>query len=53
MFGEDKLLDILINNRQKNVPLIREAVLKELENFLKEEAVQDDLTLVILKNSRG
>ena len=53
MFGEDTLLDILINNRQKNVPLIREAVLKELENFLEEEAVQDDLTLVILKNSRG
>jgi serine phosphatase RsbU (regulator of sigma subunit) len=50
MFGEDLLLNTLVNNRQKNVSLIREAILDDLKTFLKGKPAQDDITLIILKN---
>ena len=50
MFGEDLLLNTLVNNRQKNVSLIREAILDNLKTFLKGKPAQDDITLIILKN---
>ncbi len=51
MFGEDLLLNTLINTSDNTVLQIRRSILGELKSFLKERAAQDDITLIILKNS--
>jgi len=53
MFGEDLLLTTLVDEKQKNVSAIRETILAKLKAFLNKKAPQDDITMIILKNSRS
>ena len=53
MFGEDLLLTTLVDEKQKNVSAIRKTILAKLKAFLNKKAPQDDITMIILKNSRS
>lgn len=48
-FGERKFEDILINNSEKNVNEITNAVIREVTLFSKDHSQYDDITLVIIK----
>ena len=50
-YGEERLLQILIGNREKVAGKIIDAVLEDLNNFNKSENLQDDRTLLIFKIS--
>ncbi len=51
MFGEEKLLDILIKNRHEHPFKIKEIVLEALTRFLNSGFAQDDITMIIIKNT--
>jgi len=48
-FGYDRLDTIVLNNREKSLDLISNAVMKELSLFSKNHSQHDDITLVIFK----
>lgn len=48
-FGEERFSDILIENREKNVSVIANEVIKEVSLFSSSHHQYDDITLVILK----
>ncbi len=48
-FGEERLLNILKKNRQKNVLEIREAIIKSVQKFSSRKMQEDDMTLLICK----
>jgi sigma-B regulation protein RsbU (phosphoserine phosphatase) len=53
MFGEEHLLEILRKNQKNDVAAIKNDILNELTTFLDGRMVQDDITMVILKNKKG
>ena len=48
-FGYDRLDTIVLNNREKSLDLISNAVMKELSLFSKNHSQHDDITLVLFK----
>ncbi len=48
-FGYDRLDNIVLNNREKSLDLISNAVMKELSLFSKNHSQHDDITLVLFK----
>ncbi|MEK6553564.1 MAG: SpoIIE family protein phosphatase, partial [Bacteroidota bacterium] len=48
-FGYDRLDTIVLNNREKSLDLISNAVMKELSVFSKNHSQHDDITLVLFK----
>jgi sigma-B regulation protein RsbU (phosphoserine phosphatase) len=51
MFGEDYLLEILQRNHNSSAGAVKNEILTDLEEFLNGRMLQDDTTMVILKNS--
>jgi serine phosphatase RsbU (regulator of sigma subunit)/HAMP domain-containing protein len=51
MFGEDYLLEILQRNHNRSAGAVKNEILTDLEEFLNGRMLQDDTTMVILKNS--
>ena len=48
-FGEERLLQVLQQNKQKSVLEIREAIIKAVQNFSIKRVKEDDMTLLICK----
>ncbi len=48
-YGEGRLLEILVRNREKDADEIIDAVLEDLEGFDQLQNLQDDRTLLVLK----
>ena len=48
-FGYNRLDNIVLNNREKSLDLISNAVMKELSLFSKNHSQHDDITLVLFK----
>lgn len=51
MFGEQRLIDLLVENRHLDPRRLRDKVVHEVKTFCGSELLQDDLTLLILKVS--
>ena len=51
-FGEDRLLELLINNQDKTAKDIIELVKEELHDFSGNQPAFDDLTMVVMKRNR-
>ncbi len=49
MFGEDRLLELLLENRTLSTEELKELVVKQVENFAHGISLYDDFTIVILK----
>ncbi len=47
-FGEDRLMNCILNNREKSAEEIRSAIIEEVDRFSENEQF-DDLTLIIMK----
>ncbi len=48
-FGEERLLQVLRKNRNKNVLEIREAIIKAVQKFSLKRLQEDDMTLLVCK----
>ncbi|MCH8276538.1 MAG: SpoIIE family protein phosphatase [Bacteroidetes bacterium] len=48
-YGYDRLTKTLSDNRHEDAPEIHDAVLKDLQSFLKDKEYDDDMTLIIIK----
>lgn len=48
-FGEDRLLDVISKNGAGSAVDIRNAIVKEIENFTKGAPQSDDITLMVIK----
>jgi serine phosphatase RsbU (regulator of sigma subunit) len=49
MFGEDRLLELLLENRKLSPEKLKELIIKEVESFAQSVSLYDDFTMVILK----
>lgn len=49
-FGEDRLVNIIIENHSAKVYEIKEAIIRAIKDFSKSDAFDDDLTLLICKH---
>lgn len=49
LFGEDRLLELLLENHKLPPESLKELVIKEVENFASGVSLYDDFTIVILK----
>lgn len=49
MFGEDRLLELLLENRKLSPEKLKELIIKQVENFASGISLYDDFTMVILK----
>jgi len=49
MFGEDRLLELLLENRKLSCEKLKERIIKEVEDFAQGVSLYDDFTIVILK----
>ncbi|MDP3024390.1 MAG: SpoIIE family protein phosphatase [candidate division Zixibacteria bacterium] len=49
MFGEDRLLELLLENRKLSCEELKELIVGEVENFAHGISLYDDFTIVILK----
>ncbi len=52
-YGENRLSDLLAQNRHLPVQEIVDAILDDLNNFNNDETLQDDRTILVLKISQG
>ncbi|HDP98120.1 MAG TPA: GAF domain-containing protein [bacterium] len=48
-FEEERLCDLVVENRGKNATAIKNAILEKIENFVGDQSQYDDLTMVVLK----
>jgi serine phosphatase RsbU (regulator of sigma subunit)/HAMP domain-containing protein len=48
-YGEDRLIKVILNNRNASSERLRQACLDDLYSFLGDEQPQDDMTMIILK----
>jgi len=49
LFGEDRLLELLLENRKLPCEKLKELIIKAVENFSRGISLYDDFTIVILK----
>ncbi len=49
MFGEDRLLELLLENRKLSPEKLKELIIKQVESFASGISLYDDFTMVILK----
>ena len=49
MFGEDRLLELLLENRKLSCEELKELIIKKVEDFAQGISLYDDFTLVILR----
>ncbi len=49
LFGEDRLLELLLENRKLPPERLKALIIKEMENFASGVSLHDDFTIVILK----
>ena len=52
-YGEERLQSIVLKNHQKNVEQIFQALLKDIRQFVKEMPQKDDMTIVMIKRTKG
>jgi DNA-binding NarL/FixJ family response regulator len=49
MFGEDRMLDLLLSNTHRSVTDIKHLLLEEVHNFVGSTPRQDDIALIVLR----
>ncbi len=52
-FGEDQLLDVVLENRNAGSGQILDAVLTEVHRFVGREPRQDDIALIVIRRGQG
>jgi phosphoserine phosphatase RsbU/P len=50
-FGKKRLFELLQNNKEKNSNDIKEAILKDFNDFIGKTELSDDITFIIIKHS--
>ena len=49
VFGKERILKLAVSNSRKSAKIINELIQADIKNFVGEEPIRDDMTLIVLK----